>query len=84
MAKKYYFGAQKDGKNPSDLKIGIWGPKSVLSCDTSIDWEFYMEQEKIYLWGQKCEISLQSPNTKFECAIFNFLATLHYFKCFII
>jgi hypothetical protein len=34
-------------------KNGIWDPKSVWSCDISIDREFYIEHEKIYLWGSE-------------------------------
>jgi hypothetical protein len=46
MKKIYTFG-------PPEPKNGVWGPKSVWSCDISIDREFYMEQEKIYFWGSK-------------------------------
>jgi hypothetical protein len=47
--KKYTFGGQKGEIKPSKP----WGPKSIWSCDISIDREFYMEQGKIYLWGSK-------------------------------
>jgi hypothetical protein len=51
--KKYTFGGQKCENRPSEPKNGIWGPKSVWSCDISIDREFYIEQEKMYFWGSK-------------------------------
>jgi hypothetical protein len=51
--KKYTFGGQKGKKRPPEPKNGIWGPKSVWSCDISIDREFYMEHEKIFFRGQK-------------------------------
>jgi hypothetical protein len=51
--KKYTIWGRKGGKKPSEPKNGIWGSKSVWSCDISIDWEFYIEQEKIYFWGTK-------------------------------
>jgi hypothetical protein len=51
--KKCSFGGQKGENKLSEPKNEIWGPKSVWSCDISIDWEFYMEQEKIYFWGSK-------------------------------
>jgi hypothetical protein len=41
--KKCTFGGQKGDKKPSENKNGIWGTKSILSCDISIDREFYME-----------------------------------------
>jgi hypothetical protein len=37
----------------AEPKNGIWGPKSVWSCDISIDREFYIEHEKIFLWGSE-------------------------------
>jgi hypothetical protein len=44
------------GKNwPSDPKNGILGPKSVWSCDISIEREFHMKQKEKYLEGQKDE-----------------------------
>jgi hypothetical protein len=46
--KKYTFGYQKGKNRPPEPKNGICGPKSVCSCDTSIDRKFNMEQEKIY------------------------------------
>jgi hypothetical protein len=54
--KKHTFEGQKGGYRPPEPKNGIWGPKSVWSCDISIDREFYMEQEKIYFWGSKRRI----------------------------
>jgi hypothetical protein len=42
---KYTFRGQKGENKPSEPKNGIWAPKSVLSCDISIDREFCMEQE---------------------------------------
>jgi hypothetical protein len=41
--KKYTFGGQKGENRPREPKNGIWGPKSIWSCDISIDREFYME-----------------------------------------
>jgi hypothetical protein len=53
MKKIYTFKGQKGKKTPPEPKNGIWRPKSVWSCDMSIDQEFYMEHEKIYFWGSK-------------------------------
>jgi hypothetical protein len=59
--KKYTFGGQKVYNWPP----GIWGPKSVWSCDISIEREFHMKQKK-YSWRvKKTKISLQSPKTEF-------------------
>jgi hypothetical protein len=44
---KYSFRRQKEKDKPCEPNNGIWAPKSVGSCDISIDREFYMEQEKI-------------------------------------
>jgi hypothetical protein len=74
--KKYTFGGQKGKNRPSEPKNGIWGPKSVWSCDIyniSIDRDFYIEQEKIFFRGSeriiiiiiKAKISFQSPKTEF-------------------
>jgi hypothetical protein len=41
--KKYIFGGQKGENKPSGHKPGVWGPKSVWSCDISIDREFYID-----------------------------------------
>jgi hypothetical protein len=49
--KVYYFWGQKGENKLSEPEYEIWAPKSVWSCDISIDREFYMEQEKIYFWG---------------------------------
>jgi hypothetical protein len=65
MKKKYTFGGQKAKNKPSEPKNGNWGPKSVWSCDLSIDWKFYMEQEKNTFGVKKVKISLQSPKTEF-------------------
>jgi hypothetical protein len=51
--KKYTLGGQKDENRPPGPKNGIWGPKSVWSCDLSIDREFYKKREKIYFRGSK-------------------------------
>jgi hypothetical protein len=51
--KIYTFKGQKDQNRPPEPKNGIWGSKSIWSCDISIDKQFYMEQEKIYFWGSK-------------------------------
>jgi hypothetical protein len=51
--KKYTFGGQKGKNRPPKPKNGIWGPKSVLSCDISIERVFYMEEEKMYYTGSK-------------------------------
>jgi hypothetical protein len=52
-SRKNIFGGQKGENKPLEPKNGIWSPKSVWSCDISIDREFYMEHEKIYFWGSK-------------------------------
>jgi hypothetical protein len=51
--KTYIFRGQKGKNGPPEPKNGIWGPKSVWSCDISIDRKSYMEQEKIYFKGSK-------------------------------
>jgi hypothetical protein len=43
MKKIYTFGGQKGKNKPSEPKNGIYGPKSLWSCDISIDRKFYME-----------------------------------------
>jgi hypothetical protein len=48
MKKKYTFGGQKGENRPPELKNGIWSPKSVWSCDMSIDQEFNIDEENIY------------------------------------
>jgi hypothetical protein len=54
---------QKGKNRLPEPKNGIWGPKSVWSCDISIDREFYMEQQKTYFQGSKRKkISLQKRN----------------------
>jgi hypothetical protein len=63
--KKYTFGSQKDENKLSDPKNGIWAPKSVWSCDVSIDQEFYIEQDKIHFWGSNCENKPSEPNNGF-------------------
>jgi hypothetical protein len=56
----------QNGKNRlPEPKDGIWGPKSLWSCDISIVREFNMEQEKRYFWGLKKRIKPQSPKMKF-------------------
>jgi hypothetical protein len=42
IKKKYTFGGQKGEHRPPELKNGIRGPKSVWSCDISIERKFYM------------------------------------------
>jgi hypothetical protein len=63
--KKYTFGGQKGENKPSEPKNGIWGPKSVWSCDISIDREFNAEQEKYNFRGQMAIIGAQRPKTEF-------------------
>jgi hypothetical protein len=46
---------RKCKNEPAEPKNGILGPKSVWSCDISIEREFHMKQKKIYLEGQKDE-----------------------------
>jgi hypothetical protein len=46
--KKYTFVGQKGKNRLSEPKNGIWGPKSVWSCDMSIDQEFNIDEENIY------------------------------------
>jgi hypothetical protein len=58
---KYTFGSQKGENRPREPKNGIWGLKSVWSCDISIDWKFYIEQEKVYFWGSKGKNKLSEP-----------------------
>jgi hypothetical protein len=41
--KKFSFGGQNGENRPPEPKNRIWGPKSIWSCDISIDQEFYME-----------------------------------------
>jgi hypothetical protein len=74
---KYTFGGQKDENRPPEPKNGIWVPKSVMSCDISIDLEFYMAQEKIYFWGSKNgKPFLIEPSTTFYKTFQNVLLNL--------
>jgi hypothetical protein len=66
--KKYTFGVQKGENKPSGcFKVsehGVWAPKSVWSCDISIDLKFYMNQDfkiKYSFNGQKGE-NKPNPN----------------------
>jgi hypothetical protein len=47
MKEIYTFRGQRGKNRPPEPKNGILGPKSIWSCDISIDREFYVEQEKI-------------------------------------
>jgi hypothetical protein len=58
---KYTFGVKKAKIGPQP-KNGIWGPKSIWSCDISIDQEFYMEQEKYTFGVKKAKIGPQPKN----------------------
>jgi hypothetical protein len=48
MKRIYIFRGQKWENEPAEPKNGIWGPKSVWSCDISIDQEFNIDEENIY------------------------------------
>jgi hypothetical protein len=66
------FRGRKGENEPSEPKNGIWGSKSVWSCDISIDRKFYMQhatRKNIPLGVKKVKISLQSPKTKFGAQI---------------
>jgi hypothetical protein len=65
MKKISTFRGQKGENRLPEPKNGIWGPKSVWSCDISIVREFYMEKEKLYFGDQKDRKSLQSLKTEF-------------------
>jgi hypothetical protein len=41
-------------------------PKLVWSCDISIDQEFNIDEEHIFLGVEKVKMSLQSPKMEFE------------------
>jgi hypothetical protein len=50
-SRKYVLLVGRKGENrPSEPKNGIWRPKSVWSCDTSVDRKFYID-EKIYAFN---------------------------------
>jgi hypothetical protein len=51
--KNYTFWGQKGENRLPEPINGIWGPKPVWSCDTSIVREFYTEQENYTFSGQK-------------------------------
>jgi hypothetical protein len=57
----YFLGA----KGLPEPKNGIWGPTSVWSCDTFIDWKSHVVRKNILLGVQKAKISLPSPKTEF-------------------
>jgi hypothetical protein len=59
MKKIYTFRCRKGENEPSEPKNGIWGPKSVWSCDISIDREFY--KKKYTLGGQKGKNKTPEP-----------------------
>jgi hypothetical protein len=50
--KKYTFWVQKGENKPSEPKNGIWAPKSVWSCDISIDREFYYKNSPYSIFGK--------------------------------
>jgi hypothetical protein len=53
MKKINTFRGLKGENKPSELKNGTWGPRSVWSCDGSIDREFYIDEENIYAFRRK-------------------------------
>jgi hypothetical protein len=62
-ARKKTFWGQKGENKPSEPKNGIWGPKSVWSCDISIG-NFTWSKKNILLGVKKAKISLQSPKAE--------------------
>jgi hypothetical protein len=59
LMKIHTCSGQKGGNEPSEAKNGIWGPKSVWSCDMSIDRKFCTVEGKMYIFrGQKAEYEL--------------------------
>jgi hypothetical protein len=56
IKKIYTIGGQKGANRPPEPKNGIWSPKSIWSCDISIEQEFYMEQEKRTFGVKKAKI----------------------------
>jgi hypothetical protein len=88
MKKKYTFGggAYKGENKPSEPKKRIWGPKSVWSCDISIDRKFYMEQEKINSKRRKKALRAKKRNLGLKKSKINFRAKKiktrrHFKKC---
>jgi hypothetical protein len=70
-------GGQHGENKPSEPKNGIKAPKSVWSCEISIDWKFYIEQEKTYFWGSKGENKplepengICAPKSVWSCEIY--------------
>jgi hypothetical protein len=47
MKKIYTLRGRKGENEPSEPKNGIWGQKSVWSCDISIDQEFNIDEENV-------------------------------------
>jgi hypothetical protein len=70
-----FFRGRKGENESSKPTNGIWDLKSVWLCDISIDREFYMEHEKIYLWGsirQKKSPRAQKRNFNEKTKTLNF------------
>jgi hypothetical protein len=49
----FTFRSQKGENRLLEPKKGIWGQKSVWSCDISIVREFYIEKQKFYFGDHK-------------------------------
>jgi hypothetical protein len=66
MKETYTLRGQNGEHKPTEPepKNGIWAPKSVWSFDMSINRKFYMEQEKIYFWGQKGKNNQSEPKNR--------------------
>jgi hypothetical protein len=66
-AKKNTFGGKTKENKPSESKNGIWGPKSIWSCDRHIHRSriSHRSRKNILLGVKKVKISLQSPKPEF-------------------
>jgi hypothetical protein len=63
--KKYTFGGLKGKNRPPEPKNGIWGLKSVWSCDIFIDQEFNIYEKNIYIFrGRKFENEPAEPKNE--------------------
>jgi hypothetical protein len=60
MKKIYTFRGIKSENEPSEPKNGIWGQKSVWSCDISIDQEFNIDEENLFFKSPKTEFGAQN------------------------
>jgi hypothetical protein len=68
--KKYTFGGQRGENRPPEPKNGIWGAKSIWSCDISIDFTW---SKKKYTFGSQKDGN-KPPDPQIPCCCFAFIS----------